>query len=148
MMSWDRYKLQKLDADFGNYVQLSCDALEQKGIVDYVILELAQSISRAVWLQGYTPAKEFKEAHRIFYKKAKVDDFFHEYDTLGAIFRVKLAAKPEQYVCYLYSFLSAQNSRIASLETFGGWAREQKRRLVTWWRRKLNKLEWYEKDED
>lgn len=98
-MTFDQYKMQKLNSEFGNFVMIaSSDALSSKNVKSYM-KNLAGTIGEFISKQGYKPSEKAKVIIKVPSSMFTCDPTDHR-ATVGGKTECKLTATKDQYVFY------------------------------------------------
>ena len=129
--SYDEYKAQDLDAQFGDYV--GCTEMDIPEVRKEAMRMLSEAIVIGMDIRGY---KSVKPKWIEIPPALRSSDPLDSYGSLGGKINAKLTATKEQYNHYLYHFAKVAledyhtaTDKLKELETFGGFIKFKMKQL-------------------
>ena len=145
-MSWDQFTHQRAVTQFGEYVQVSQNAMESEATIWLLLEKLGEAIMQAAYRRGYyaDPAKRPKYAEVLLktpQNNLDADPLSSGHFTIGAKILADLRADPMQFAAFLDSYsadMAVERSRWKEVRTLKGFLKQRRERLAR--RRELRKM--------
>lgn len=130
--TWDEYRQQKAEMEFGNYFTVSELVFKSEQNISMVLDELAKSLSEVIFIAGYKAKRPLNNGNAaLIVTRPGLGNPLRRYSNIGASMYADLKASPEQFIAACQHYTAWLEAEMEFRLTWRGFIRYRWQLLVS-----------------